>query len=120
MQTCQLHNILEINNADKFIKLTFTLNDVSRVAQELIRTLRRFIAEHNLAYDHILVSMPRPFNTALGWYMNGHTMDAPKEFRGIKIIPAHENKITVFCPDYQLFEGIKPISIELNNPDLYA
>lgn len=119
MQTLQFPDKLEINNATTFTKLTFNLNDISQVAQLLSRTIRKFMGDHNFTAEHILVSMPRPFNNALGWYMNGHTMDAPKEFRGVKIIPAHENKITVFVPDWQMYD-VKPVSINLNNPELYA
>lgn len=101
------------------VKATFTLNDVSVVAQKLSRAVHQFFRDHNIGYTDMAISMPRPFNAALGWYMSGQTLTPPSVFRGVNIIPAYENKITVFAPDFQHID-ISPVSINLNDPDLYA
>lgn len=100
-------------------KLTFSLNDVSEVVRDLAQMVREFQKKYNLALENMVIAMPHPFRSALSWYLTGRTQDPPDFFRSIKIVPAYDNKIVLFTPDWQMVD-IDPVFLELNNPELYA
>lgn len=64
----------------------------------------------------IYISIPYDLQTALGWFMAHYRPgDRPTTIFGCPIIPAYENKISIFFDEWQL-ANLEPIHIEIKTP----
>ena len=103
----------------------FTHDEVKELIKKVRFAINDLQKKCYMHPDDICVSIPYYFQSVVGWwhdhtfFSTGTTMHItpgpggrPSKIFGCNIIPAYENKITVFFDECHLAE-IEPISIEL-------
>jgi hypothetical protein len=99
--------------------LTHTQDNVTRITNEIRKAINKLTRERFVSTKDIYVSMPYGLQQAYGYFaLCRHTGDRPKQIFGCQIVPAYENKVTVYFDEWQLAE-IEPthISITTDQPE---
>jgi hypothetical protein len=92
----------------------YTIEEVRLICNKMYVAVNKFNRQYHMALDDIYISIPYNLQQAIG-QLNGARVigQRPERMWGCPVIPAHEDRVTVFFDEWQTAE-VEPIHITIN------